>query len=479
MVFGLFSLFSVLPILSRAEEPVLAQTEAEIRPVELEIKGPIVLPTSGFYPIKDFFRKVRLIFAFSPLKKAELRLKFANEKILETKEIAKTVSPELVEKSLNSYQKESEKVKNEIEKLKKEDQGKFLEKYTAHALKQQMVLENIASQVKGDVYEKILANRERHLERFGKVMEKVEDKEKLKEEIRRTINEVVAVAPPVRAIKVIETIREIEEKIPEIKEIEEEMIREASQSIKILPPEIREVKIKEQIKIFANPLITQEIVERIGKEVPEIAPIPAVEVLPLIILQEKLVPLTEEKKIEVLEKMTKERIRHLERLQEVKEKLETLPAPAIAPEVLKEVIEKQLRKIEERVEEMRVIPVPPPALEKIKKELKESPKIKEEMIKRAPAMIRELKLEEIKFVPPALPVKPSFKEEEKIGFCGWSTESACKTDADCLKSGCSGQVCQGRAEEPIVTTCEWRDCYNTEVYGVKCGCFARKCQWSR
>lgn len=71
-------------------------------------------------------------------------------------------------------------------------------------------------------------------------------------------------------------------------------------------------------------------------------------------------------------------------------------------------------------------------------------------------------------------VIPSRPKED---FCGWSTYGQCLTDLDCIKGGCSGQVCQSKQEEPIITTCEWRDCYNAKVYGLECKCVNRQCQW--
>ena len=61
------------------------------------------------------------------------------------------------------------------------------------------------------------------------------------------------------------------------------------------------------------------------------------------------------------------------------------------------------------------------------------------------------------------------------GFCGWSDYGSCNSDDDCIRSGCSGQVCgsQGHA-----TTCEWRDCYDPEPYGLDCECVGNQCQWT-
>ena len=63
------------------------------------------------------------------------------------------------------------------------------------------------------------------------------------------------------------------------------------------------------------------------------------------------------------------------------------------------------------------------------------------------------------------------------GFCGWSSNASCASDADCMTGGCSGQVCQSINEEPVITTCEWTECYSAEAYGVICGCINATCQW--
>jgi len=64
-------------------------------------------------------------------------------------------------------------------------------------------------------------------------------------------------------------------------------------------------------------------------------------------------------------------------------------------------------------------------------------------------------------------------------FCGKSTHGNCQIDADCIAAGCSGQVCQSKNEESAVTTCEWRDCYDSTLYKVNCSCIENKCRWSK
>lgn len=63
-------------------------------------------------------------------------------------------------------------------------------------------------------------------------------------------------------------------------------------------------------------------------------------------------------------------------------------------------------------------------------------------------------------------------------FCGNSTLGACSADSGCIADGCSGQFCRSTSEEPVVTTCEFRDCFNNEAYGLECKCSAEKCKWA-
>ncbi len=72
-----------------------------------------------------------------------------------------------------------------------------------------------------------------------------------------------------------------------------------------------------------------------------------------------------------------------------------------------------------------------------------------------------------------------FSDDKVVDFCGISTFGECSSDADCIIGGCSGQVCQSKNEEPAVTTCEYKGCFNTENYGLKCKCAAKKCQWAK
>lgn len=70
---------------------------------------------------------------------------------------------------------------------------------------------------------------------------------------------------------------------------------------------------------------------------------------------------------------------------------------------------------------------------------------------------------------------PSVSPEE--GFCGSSTYGKCAIEADCKSGGCSGQICQSKDEEGAITTCEWKDCYDSKRYELECQCINQQCQW--
>ena len=70
------------------------------------------------------------------------------------------------------------------------------------------------------------------------------------------------------------------------------------------------------------------------------------------------------------------------------------------------------------------------------------------------------------------------------GFCGTSTNGYCDSDDDCVRAGCSGEICAS-LDEPrselnqIVGVCNYLECYNSESYGVSCGCVNNNCLWSK
>lgn len=70
-----------------------------------------------------------------------------------------------------------------------------------------------------------------------------------------------------------------------------------------------------------------------------------------------------------------------------------------------------------------------------------------------------------------------FYDASGYRVCEATPSGECQSDADCITTGCGGQLC---ASEPRVTTCEWRDeyaCYQAPT--TSCGCNAGSCGWAQ
>ena len=58
-----------------------------------------------------------------------------------------------------------------------------------------------------------------------------------------------------------------------------------------------------------------------------------------------------------------------------------------------------------------------------------------------------------------------------------TSSAECAVNSDCMKGGCSSQICAPAAQEGIITTCEYRpeyDCYQE----ANCGCVQGTCGWT-
>jgi len=201
-------LVSILGGIALAQEIPEVNQDEEVLPKDLGISEPKVLPDSPFYFLKNWGRGIRLFFAFNRTKNAELRLKFANEKIIEAEKLAELKkNPKLIEKTLGSFQKDLE----EIEKTNPENLKKFSEKLMRQQLLHQKILKKLETQVPPEAFAKIKENREKHLERFANVMQKVEENfpEKLAETLEKEKGS------KFKEFKNLEVLKEIEEKLPE------------------------------------------------------------------------------------------------------------------------------------------------------------------------------------------------------------------------------------------------------------------------
>ncbi|MBZ9572621.1 hypothetical protein KJA17_00280 [Patescibacteria group bacterium] len=198
------------------EEVALDET---VEASDLEVSEPTLLPDSPFYFLKNWGRSIRTFFAFSPINKANLRLRFASEKLLETRKLAeKLKDPEIIKRAAENYDKEIGKIKTVADGIRETATenpkvGKFLDKFTKHQVLHQRILEKLEEQVPEQVQERIRETRERHLERFSEVMHKLEEKTRLQERLEKNLGELKG--SEFKSFKNLQILKNLEEKVPE------------------------------------------------------------------------------------------------------------------------------------------------------------------------------------------------------------------------------------------------------------------------
>ena len=178
-------LFAFGFVIAQEEVIEMVALDEDVQPEDLEVSEPRLLPDSPFYFLKNWGRAIRCFFAFDPIARVELRMKFSNEKLMELKKmVAEKKDPEALKKATENYQQEIEKIKEHVEKIREKARenprvesslDKFIHQQTLHL----KLLDRLETQDPPAAFEKIKEARERHLERFNDVMLKLEDRKEV------------------------------------------------------------------------------------------------------------------------------------------------------------------------------------------------------------------------------------------------------------------------------------------------------------
>jgi len=269
-----------------SEEEIIAEVEQELKdeqnilPEDLEVKDPRLLPDSPFYFFKNWGRSLRLLFTRDPLKQAELRERFASEKLIELKKLAeKTKDPKVLEKAKKNYENEMERIKQLAERIKTKTKDKkkvesFLDKFIRHQILHQKLLDKLEEQVPPETFEKIKEARERHLDRFKEVMLKLEDKDKLPERLQKALEKTKG--SDLKDFKHLEILRRLRERAQNeenreiFEKVEENILEKLKGKLEKLPEEKRK-----RIRYFIERLpgdkekhleILEDLRERFGNQ---------------------------------------------------------------------------------------------------------------------------------------------------------------------------------------------------------------------
>jgi len=318
-----FVLLFAFGVILAQETPPTEVNEAvnldeDIQSQDLEVREPRLLPDSPFYFLKNWGREIRCFLAFNPIAKAELRAKFSNEKLIELKKMVKEKKdPEALKKAAENYQQETEKIKEQVEKIKEKAKENpkvesFLDKFIHQQTLHQKLLDRLETQVPTEAFEKIKECRERHLERFQDVMLKLEDrKEKITEKLDKILE--MQKGSRFKEFKNLEVLKNLEEKVPEetkeaMRKAQENCLKRLQGDLEKMSPEDQEKFKKYTEKISGEKEKHLEILENLKSEIKAVPETPKV-----LELKEKV----EEGKIKAIEK--------------IEEKLEKLGCPLWMP----------------------------------------------------------------------------------------------------------------------------------------------------
>lgn len=348
--------------------------EEAITIADLEIDEPSLLPSSPFYFFKNIARGIRQAFTFNPIKKTELELRFADEKLAETKKLAE-IDPEktdAIEHAIENYRASQEKLKTRLESLKETSKNpnvdKLLEKLADRTIKHEKLFAELEEKFEGKKelekqFEQVKEELEKNIAKAGEK----DDPDKFAKKIERALVEVRG--SDLKHVRSLEILDRIHQKAPE--ELKKELSKISEDFSK---------RLKEDLEAFVKKHeATPELIQETLKE------LPGEKARRLIIIEE-----LQEKAERRVKEALKASEKVLEKVFEEREELE---------ERAKEAIEHAKKRIEE--------------LNTAIKEIEKETSVEEAI--RAATAVQQLKIEAIRHIDEAVRIYESKKYGEAFG----------------------------------------------------------------
>ncbi|MCH8048480.1 hypothetical protein IIC44_00040 [Patescibacteria group bacterium] len=184
--------------------------------VDLEVEDVGLLPTSPFYFFKEWGRGVQSFFTFNSIAKAELEVKFSNEKAAELK-VVEEEDPDNetgIVRALLNFQRSQEKVALRLERLKENSENpnvdRLIEKIVEKSILHEKLLQEIMARQedKGDVRLRVKSAGLTIANVIGRAAEK-DDPEKFAQRLRIKLEATRGSAlKDVRAVEILDRIGE-------------------------------------------------------------------------------------------------------------------------------------------------------------------------------------------------------------------------------------------------------------------------------
>ncbi len=196
------------------------QIEAETISIEEEAKSLGVEVPGRFHFLKSWGYSIQKAVTFDPVKKAEIDLKQASERIVQARQFAMdSDDPEVqakVDKALDKYQEKMAKIKERSEEFKAKSPElaeKFLDKFSDRQIKQQDMISKLEEKMPEEAWQHLNQVREKTMEHYSDVIDRViEDKDKIADHLLKAFDG--QNVNDFNRLKHIEILKNLEDKVP-------------------------------------------------------------------------------------------------------------------------------------------------------------------------------------------------------------------------------------------------------------------------
>jgi putative hemolysin len=225
----------------------------------LDTPDPTLLPDSPFYFLKDVGRNVQMFFTFDPVKKAELRMDFTNQKLAEANKLVDNNpnNENAITKALESYKKEIQKLKDYADTLNKNNPNNetLLNEITTNNIIHQNVLESIESKLTNK--DKAQEVKDQSLEILTNTSFEVGSPEDVKDNIEQSMQ-----SQGMTEAEKVEMLKSMEEIVPEesnkiiMLQLQETIINQGISNQSLSAED------KEKIQVFAQELTQNSVYQK-------------------------------------------------------------------------------------------------------------------------------------------------------------------------------------------------------------------------
>jgi len=235
-------------------KPILtnpARMDEDVTAADLGIEEPKMLSTNIFYPLKSLWNNIKISFTADPIKKAEMRLDIANEKLIEAKKLTEEFDePEKAIQAINAYEKEISKSIKIMENITENNQinaQTLSDKIIDNSFKQQMLMDGLAEKLDIKGSNEMNNAKEKSIKYISVIVDEVISPEKIESKMIEIVKN--QTGSEFKDFKNIEILRSIEKKVPEQAK---EAIRKAQENtIQRLIEKIRTIN-EEKTETFKN-----------------------------------------------------------------------------------------------------------------------------------------------------------------------------------------------------------------------------------